>query len=286
MSPSNAAAKRKLLDYNYTIPPEEWPTEMFFRDMEFENPGLLEIPYYRQLRASFREKSDTSERLPLIDVAGALSPRYRKKYSVAPDIPESSQKTRLSSVLLDVRSIYPVVPRSAGSTGGGWRDLGGTGNGALRFVPENDGTSFSRMVVDRELITTLFCNLFVLRYDPLIIARWVDPHSNIYEIIDYRDPNDPRYVRADKSFPIPLGMAPTWHVYQNPPIARNHEIRYGFVSIPGYHPILRGILRERRLRVALLEYLKLERESHAITISVARKPTPLAGGRNCDMLMY
>lgn len=262
LSPSDAPAKkRKLLDYNYVIPPEEWPTEMFFRDMEFENPRLLEIPYYQQLRASFREKSDTSERLPLIDVAGALSPRYRKKYSVTPDIPESSQKTRLSSVLLDIRSIYPVLPQNMGSTKGGWRALGETGNGALRFVRGNDGVSFSCMVADGSVTTTPLCNLFVLRYDPLIIARWIDPYSDLYEIIDYRTPNEPVYVRADKSLPVPLGAAPTWHTNQNPPVASDHEIRYGYVSVPNNHPMLAEIFRERRSRVALLEYLKLERNS-------------------------
>ena len=252
--------KRKLLDYNYVIPPEEWPTEMFFRDMEFENPGLLEIPYYKQLRASFREKSDTSERLPLIDVAGALSPRYRKKYSVAQEIPHSSQTTRLSSVLLDIRSIYPVLPRNTGGAGGGWRALSETGNGALRFMRGNDGVSFSCMVADGSITTIPLCNLFILRYDPLITARWIDPYSDIYEIIDYRFPNEPSYIEANEtSLPIPLSSAPIWHVRQDPPIVNNHRIRFGYVSIPRDHPLLAEIVRQRHMNVALLEYLRLER---------------------------
>jgi hypothetical protein len=64
--------KERSIKYSYSVPAEEWATEMFLRDLEFGNPELLENEYYRSIRATMREKADPSERVPRIDLVRLL----------------------------------------------------------------------------------------------------------------------------------------------------------------------------------------------------------------------
>lgn len=64
--------KERSIKYSYSVPAEEWATEMFLRELEFGNPELLENEYYRSIRATMREKADPSERVPRIDLVRLL----------------------------------------------------------------------------------------------------------------------------------------------------------------------------------------------------------------------
>lgn len=69
----------RFIPYNYHVNAEDWADELFFRELELENPDLVDLPFYNALRTTHREKSDQAERLPRIDVAYALNFTGRKK---------------------------------------------------------------------------------------------------------------------------------------------------------------------------------------------------------------
>ena len=74
MSTENAPIrdKERSIKYSYSVPNEDWATEMFFRELEFGSPELLDNAYYRSLRSMVREKADPSERVPRVDLATLL----------------------------------------------------------------------------------------------------------------------------------------------------------------------------------------------------------------------
>lgn len=74
MSNENAPVrdKERSIKYSYSVPSEDWATEMFFRELEFGSPELLDIEYYRALRSATREKADPSERVPRLDLVTLL----------------------------------------------------------------------------------------------------------------------------------------------------------------------------------------------------------------------
>lgn len=74
MSTENAPIrdKERSIKYSYSVPNEDWATEMFFRELEFGSPELLNLEYYRAIRSMVREKADPSERVPRIDLATLL----------------------------------------------------------------------------------------------------------------------------------------------------------------------------------------------------------------------
>ena len=64
--------KERSIKYSYSVPNEDWATEMFFRELEYGSPELLDNPYYRSLRSMVREKADPSERVPRVDLTTLL----------------------------------------------------------------------------------------------------------------------------------------------------------------------------------------------------------------------
>lgn len=77
--PPPASKGNRFIPYNYHVNAEDWADELFFRELELENPDLTDLPFYSALRTTHREKSDPAERLPRIDVAYALNFSGRKK---------------------------------------------------------------------------------------------------------------------------------------------------------------------------------------------------------------
>ena len=71
--------KERSIKYSYSVPSEDWATEIFFRELEFGSPELLDLEYYRAIRSAYREKSDPSERVPRLDLVTLLddSKSYR-----------------------------------------------------------------------------------------------------------------------------------------------------------------------------------------------------------------
>jgi len=66
---------RKAINHPYRVPQSAWGHEELFRELEFENSNLSDLPYYNRLRGSFREFSDEGERLPRISIYNTLKER-------------------------------------------------------------------------------------------------------------------------------------------------------------------------------------------------------------------
>lgn len=130
------AEPRKFVKYHYRIEKDQWNDEMFFRELEFENPGLMDIPYYNAMRTSARERFDPAERLPRIDVASALRFRADKELIVAMKPPVHQDHSEVNILTLLTFSITPVVPRKPMSQQNRWKV---TGTGGYRYIRRDGG---------------------------------------------------------------------------------------------------------------------------------------------------
>lgn len=181
------AEPRKFVKYHYRIEKDQWAEEMFFRELEFENPGLMEIPYYNAMRTSARERFDAAERLPRIDVASALRFRADKELIVARKTPVHKDHSEVNILTLLTFSIAPVLPKKPLSEHNRWKV---TGSGGYRYI-RRDGGRLDLEYFDVKpgiekgkplalygptLIT--YCNRQrVLLTKPLVTAEFEDPEG-------------------------------------------------------------------------------------------------------------
>lgn len=93
----------RFVPYSYNIGPEAWPEENFYRDLEFGNPELLDIPYYRALRASMREKIDPAERTPRMNLGKLL------------EDPRRSREDEQAEMNMDKGSYMDLISKDPGS---------------------------------------------------------------------------------------------------------------------------------------------------------------------------
>ncbi|PYB68149.1 hypothetical protein DMB44_05360 [Thermoplasma sp. Kam2015] len=58
--------------FPYRVPQERWGDELFFRDLEFENPGLKDNSYYDMKRKSVIEREDPSSKFTFPSISDLL----------------------------------------------------------------------------------------------------------------------------------------------------------------------------------------------------------------------
>ena len=185
MSKSNGEVPRsqKFIPYNYRIEKEQWVEEMFYRDLEFENPDLINIPYYNAMRTSARERFDSAERLPRIDIASAMRFRGAQEIMVAKPMRVHPNHTQMDYLSYLLKSTNIILDRSLLSHAGhGWKPYY---DGIYRYNIDNgDSTRLALEIITRTShYTREKVNRIILRYSPLIVATFSDPDKP-YDIID------------------------------------------------------------------------------------------------------
>lgn len=197
---SNDAEPRKFVKYHYRIEKDQWNDEMFFRELEFENPGLMDIPYYNAMRTSARERFDPAERLPRIDVASALRFRAEKELIVAMKPPVHQDHSEVNILTLLTFSITPVVPRKPISQQKRWKV---TGTGGYRYIRRDGGK------LDLEYIDVkpgIEKGKPLALYGPTTVANVNRPRvllSKPLVTAEFDDPDGPYTVRiGDNSYEV------------------------------------------------------------------------------------
>ena len=188
---------QKFIPYNYRIEREQWAEEMFYRDLEFENPDLINIPYYNSMRTSARERFDTAERLPRIDIASAMRFRGAQEITMSKPMRTHPDHTQLNYLSYLLKPTNVILDRSLLSHAGhGWKPYH---DGIYRYNVDNgDSTRLALEIITRTShYTREKVNRIVLRYSPLIVATFSDPYGP-YEIEDK--------ITGEKftAFPLPL----------------------------------------------------------------------------------
>ncbi len=175
---------QKFISYNYRIEREQWAEELFYRDLEFENPGLASIPYYNAMRTSARERFDPAERLPRIDIASVMRFRGARELIIQKPMRVHDQHTGISYMSYLVDSPKAILDRTMLSKpGNGWRMFP---EGVYRYNKTTENPEILNLEIISKKMGHFFrnkCNRIILRYSPLIVADFTDPDGP-YRISD------------------------------------------------------------------------------------------------------
>ena len=208
----------KFIPHNYRIEREQWGEELFYRDLEFENPDLINIPYYNAMRTSARERFDPSERLPRLDVASIMKFRGVNDLVVKRPIPIHNLHTPMNYMSYLISSPKPVLDRTLIShkKGEGWRvyPQGAYRYGKNTMNPDMLNLEIIDKVNGRREVRN--CNRIILRYSPLIVASFTDPAGE-YTISDKVNGEDfstevlPIMKNGEEQYPPPVPVSIRGH---------------------------------------------------------------------------
>jgi len=278
-SGSEHGEPRKFIPYHYSIPEGEWSAEMFFRELETENPNLLNIPYYASIRKTLREKADPSERLPRIPIAQIMGYEPHNKTVKVMTVDRSGEFTSVTSMEMRLipnsRAIYTFIEKKE-NYNVKWKigdPLNNVGVSFYRYISEKapafkqESTKISVVYYETwrgpdgsihgAMKTIRNSNHFILRLNPLIIAWYQDPESSEYYVSNISDGTSEKIESSGAL--LPLRVPP-------PSAFRLPTFRYiidfitykpgvglrGFVYGPDDSIYLRGITRERKLKEAFM----------------------------------
>lgn len=255
----------KPIDYYFNVEPQDWGLELFFREIEQENPQLFDLPYYSGLRKSFREKTDRAERMPLIDLENAMGPRYKPVVLETPPPQMFPAHTQLAVMYLSGSPLSPVIELDKISRREGWSLLGNTEAFiAVKFEPVNRfRRAYNRLVVTEQgKYVEKLTNFYILRFNPLIIARWFDPTNSYWEVTNYETGEVGYFDTTGADVPVPFQYAFRSTLQSVSQFAKmiTPFVRNGFVWNAEEAPELVDILRERKIQGALSEFYEIQQK--------------------------
>lgn len=277
MPKSNGEVPRnqKFIPYNYRIEREQWAEEMFYRDLEFENPDLINIPYYNAMRTSARERFDTAERLPRIDIASAM--RFRGAQEITMSKPKRTHPdhTQLNYLSYLLKPTNIILDRSLLSHAGhGWKPYH---DGIYRYnIDNSDSTRLALEIITcTSHYTREKVNRIVLRYSPLIVATFSDPYGP-YDIEDKTTGEKfsalpvPLVKDGDDQFPPPMPVSVRGHFR----VTFNHVDKRSGKKVPMETDVSinykkREMLAEARERLLEFAYEELKRQNIAKRVELS-----------------
>lgn len=263
----------RFTDYHYRIEKENWPEEMFYRDLELENPDLINLPYYSAIRSSARERFDPAERMPRINVASAMSLRGDHELIVRQKVrvhPNHTEVTFMSHYLMTVRATldrnlltHPQHP---------WTPFGD--RMAYRWV-EKDGKPYAEIFIpgkntkDADEPAQYFMTAFpaetILRYEPLMVLRFSGPEEP-YTIVN-KWFNEEYEVETNTDLPVPIMLEPPEHKRTGDNFTQTNM---GFVWFPKDSDAAIEVELDKRV-IKAYGYLKWLAKSKTITRKDAEK---------------
>ena len=262
----------RFIPYHYSVQEQEWPNEMFFRELEIENPNLMNIPYYTALRSSLREKADSNERMTNIPVSQILNFQPRQKPLINEYFQRAGNYTLITplEMRLSVLHLFLEQPKSSGEK---W--LIGAGNpigvSFYRYIHKKGKISREYYLNKRDKTNKIVgkmvyendCNHFILRLDPLILAWFDDPRGNVYTVMNYNTKERYQCTNLNALLPVNLGIPqkvaiPRINIrIDMMPFSLSPDLN-GYVYGPNNSIYLDKIMRERRLKVVFLRVRKLK----------------------------
>lgn len=260
--------KKPPIDYYFNIESTDWPFEIFLRDLELENPDLEENDYFASIKRSFREKTDKAERAPLIDIEKAMGPRYKPVISEKTPPIAYNQRTPLSMMYFGTSPLSPILKEEFLSYREGWHTIRGGPFVAVKFEPvSRNRFAYNRIVVtgrgQKNKYIEKHTNFYVLRWKPLIIARWFDPSQNHWEVTNFGTRDMSLWDTSRVSLPVPLRLnnRSTLNSYGKPRTTIPPLVRNAYVWVPGNSEFTAEIMHDRRLNAAVDAFYEFQRKT-------------------------